>query len=523
MDDFETAKQFFIEGLQLLEANNLQAAEMRFARSLELVPDRVSTLNNLSAIKIKLEKFAEAEEFARKAIALEDKSAEAWSNLGIALAKMERHEEALQAYDRALNCNSAYARAWLNKATTLLELKRYDEASLACDQAVKLDSSQHEIFYTKSLILKELKRMDDALKIYRKALEIRVASSPVFIAERHATQKADVLIINENPEINDSLKSFETLLYCCSNFPGQLAERFCEDFHFTYVSSGDAASRSARKQIPQPDFVINNNANGEAVISGGNLLGLIEAVDSFGVPVVNHPNKVVQTIRDVSAKLLDNLPWVVVPKTMRFSSYGKKSEELVREIEDQYDYPLITRTLTAQRGIGMTKVDSRDALLAVLVSGFPKEFFVTEFVDSRAGNKFFRKIRAAIVKDEIIIVRVDYDTHWNIHGRKSEKRVPFYLENLYLLDEEKRICLNPEAGLGRSAVQSLRAVRDRIPMDVFGVDFDVDADGRMVFYEANATMNLFSTAQKQVPNPKEAEDSLKLAFQRYFTSLAAAR
>ena len=523
MDDFETAKQFFIEGLQLLEANNLQAAELKFARSLEIVPDRLSTLNNLSAIKIKLEKFAEAEEFARRAIALENQSPEAWSNLGIALAKMERHAEALQAYDQALNCNSSYARAWLNKAMTLLELKKYDEASLACDEAVKLDSSQHEIFYTKSLILKELKRPDEAQKIYRKSLEMRAASSPVFIAERHATQKADVLVINENPELDDSLKSFEALLYCCPNFPGQLAERFREDFHFTYVFSGDATSRSAREKIPRPDFVINNNANGEAVISGGNLLGLIEAVDSFGVPVVNHPNKVIQTTRDVSAKLLDDLSGVLVPKTMRFSLFGKTPDELVHEIEDQYEYPLITRTLTAQRGIGMTKVDSRDALNEVLASGFPKEFFVTEFVDSRGGNKFFRKIRAAIVKDEIIIVRVDYDTHWNIHGRKSEKRVPFYLENLYLLDEEKRICLNPEAGLGRSAVQSLRAIRNRIPMDVFGIDFDVDADGRVVFFEANATMNLFSTAQKQVPNPKEADDCLKLALQRYFMSLGTRR
>ena len=77
MDDFETAKQFFIEGLRLLELNNFQAAETQFARSLELIPARVSTLNNLSVVKLKLKKFAEAEEFARKAVALDDKSPEA--------------------------------------------------------------------------------------------------------------------------------------------------------------------------------------------------------------------------------------------------------------------------------------------------------------------------------------------------------------------------------------------------------------------------------------------------------------
>jgi tetratricopeptide (TPR) repeat protein len=519
MDNFETAKQFFVEGLRLLETNDLQAAEMQFAQSLELVPGRVSTLNNLSAVKIRQKKFTEAEGFALKALTLEDKSAEAWSNLGIARTGTKRHEEALQAYDRALNCNSSYVWAWLNKATTLLELKRCDEALQACDEALKLNPKQYEILYTKSLILKELQRLDEAKKTYLTSFEMRVTSSPVFIAERRATQKADILIINEKPFIDDSLKSFETLQLYCPNFPSQLAGLFHEDFHFSFIFECDATRSSARKRIPQPDFLINNSANGERVLSDGNLWGLIEFVDSFGVPVVNHPTKAVQTTRDTSAKLLDGVAGILVPKILRFSSTGKTSEELVREIEDQYDYPLITRTLTSQEGKGMTKVDSRDALVAVFSSGLPENFFVTEFVDSRGENGFFRKIRAAIIKDEVLITRVDYDTNWNVRGRKSARRVPFYLENIYLLDEEKRICANPEEELGRSAIQSLETIRDRIPLDVFGIDFDVNTDGSLIFYEANATMNLFSTAQKQVPNPKEAEDRLKLVFQRYLMSL----
>jgi D-alanine-D-alanine ligase-like ATP-grasp enzyme len=67
----------------------------------------------------------------------------------------------------------------------------------------------------------------------------------------------------------------------------------------------------------------------------------------------------------------------------------------------------------------------------------------------------------------------------------------------------------------------LRAIRERIPLDVFGIDFNVDAEGRVVFFEANATMNLFSTALKECPNPKEADENLKQAFQRYFISLAS--
>jgi len=519
MDNFETAKRFFVEGLRLLEANNFQAAETQFAQSLELIPDRVSTLNNLSAVKIKLNKFVEAEACARKAVAMDEKSSEAWLNCGLALNATERHEEALQAFDRAIKCNPAYAMAWLNKAMTLLKLKRCEEALLACEQAQKLDSSHHEILYAKSLILKELQRPDEAQLIYRKSLTARVDSLPLFMAERRTSQTAEVLVINQNPNNDGSLTSFQALQR--PNFPGQLADHLHEDFHFTYVFCGDVTR--SRKQIPPPGFVINNVANGELVQTGGNLSDLIALVDGFGVPVVNHPTKVIQTTRDVSAKLVADISGVVVPKTMRFSSAGKTKEELVREIEGQYDYPLITRTVFSQMGKGMTKVDSRDALVAVLAAGLPENFFVTQFLDSRGENKFYRKIRAAFVKDEIVVVRVDYDAYWNVRGRKPEKRVQFYLENAHLLDEEKRICKDSQAGLGRSAIHSLQAIRGRIPMDVFGLDFDVDADGRLIFYEANATMNLFSTARKEVPNPKEAEDRLKLAFQRYFTSLISRR
>jgi hypothetical protein len=371
--------------------------------------------------------------------------------------------------------------------------------------------------------LKELNQPEEAQKLYRKSLDMRFAVSPVIMAERRATQKAAALIIKQEPDDDGSLKSFETLHLYCSNFPGQLGERFHDEFHFTYFFPGAATSPSARTQIPPPDFVINNDVNGELLLSGGYLSGLIGLVDSFGVPVVNHPTKAVPTTRDVSAKRLKDIPGVVVPKTLRFSSVGKTCQAVVQEIEGHFDYPLITRTVFSQEGKGMTKADSRDALAEVLSSGFPAKFLVTEFVDSRGKNKFFRKIRAAIVKDEIVIVRVDCDTYWKIYARKSDERVAFYLDNAYLLDEEKRICKDPDAGLGRSVLQSLRAIRDRIPLDVFGIDFDVDTDGRLVFYEANATMNLFSTARKEVPYPEEAEDRLKLAFQRYFTSLVPGR
>ena len=164
MNQFEEAKRLFIEGLNHLGANNLRSAETHFSQSLELVPDRVSTLNNLSAINNRLGEFDQGEKFARTAIALETNSREAWTNLGFALTGRTRHEEALQAFERALICDPNHLTAWISKATTLLELKRFEEALLHYDQAPAPISSQYEFLYAKSQILKELGRLDEAMK-----------------------------------------------------------------------------------------------------------------------------------------------------------------------------------------------------------------------------------------------------------------------------------------------------------------------------------------------------------------------
>ena len=44
-----------------------------------------------------------------------------------------------------------------------------------------------------------------------------------------------------------------------------------------------------------------------------------------------------------------------------------------------------------------------------------------------------------------------------------------------------------------------------MPLDIFGMDFDVDDEGRVVFFEANATMLLLSNAPKDLDYPQGAQ------------------
>jgi len=521
MNPIETARQHFFEGLNQLEIGDHAAAEVKFAQALELVPDRPSILINLAAVKIRLGKNSEAEPLARRATELDANSPEGWSNLGDVFAAATRHAEALTAYDRALACDAKYFNALQNKAVTLLALGKFEEAVTACDQALRLSPARTDLLLTQSRAFKGLGRMDDARLVYQQFLATKFAASPVFANARSASQKASVLILNPSPDHDDELLPLEGRHFSIGNFPCQLGQRLKNEFHFNFVFAEDVAAARNHSRIPPMDVVINNHANGDVISVNRALPSLAALVDNFRVPVVNHPAKAVQTSRESSARLLADIPGVVMPLTRRFSAVGKLPVELAREIEEQFQYPLITRTLTFQMGIGMNKIDSRPALVEVLSNGCPDEFYVTAFVDSRGKNPFYRKIRAAVVQDEIIIVRADYDRIWKIYARKSDARVAFYRQNPQLLEDEKRLCANPEAVLGRDALEALRRIRQRIPLEIFGIDFDVDGSGRVVIYEANAQMNLLTTARPEVPYPLEPDERLLCACRNFLASLAS--
>ena len=83
MNNFELAKEYFLDGCGFLEAEDFSQAEHKFIKSLELIPDRVSTLTNLSAAQLKLKKYSEARSAAQKAISVESDNSEAYLNLGL--------------------------------------------------------------------------------------------------------------------------------------------------------------------------------------------------------------------------------------------------------------------------------------------------------------------------------------------------------------------------------------------------------------------------------------------------------
>jgi hypothetical protein len=78
--------------------------------------------------------------------------------------------------------------------------------------------------------------------------------------------------------------------------------------------------------------------------------------------------------------------------------------------------------------------------------------------------------------------------HWNVHAKD---RTRFMASRPDLLAEEEAALGSPTGGLADDSMNALRRVRERIPLDYFGMDFAIAPGGKILLFEANPTMNFF--------------------------------
>lgn len=204
----------------------------------------------------------------------------------------------------------------------------------------------------------------------------------------------------------------------------------------------------------------------------------------FEGKIVNRPSEVLKTSRDRMARRLEGAPGLRVPKVARLRGPG----DVENKIEQAgLAFPIIVRRAGTHGGqtIGLfnTMNDLKRAVPADV------DLFATEFVDYRSADGWYRKFRVCFLGQSIILRHMIVSEGWNVHGRDRRRLM---LQRPDLRDEERSLLEKPRHAFPQSVIDTLRAVRARIPLDYFGMDFGIDADGEVVLFEANATMDFIS-------------------------------
>jgi hypothetical protein len=200
--------------------------------------------------------------------------------------------------------------------------------------------------------------------------------------------------------------------------------------------------------------------------------------------IVNRPSDVLKTSRDEMARQLAGTPGLRVPKVVRLSNRDDVEEKIEAA---GLSFPIILRRAGTHGGQILGLFDTMDDLRRDAPPD--GDLFATEFADYRSADGLYRKYRICVIGRSIILRHMIVSDGWNVHGRDRRRLM---LARADLRDQERRLVESPRHAFPSSALETLKAVRKRIPLDYFGVDFGIAADGAVVLFEANAAMDFLS-------------------------------
>lgn len=235
------------------------------------------------------------------------------------------------------------------------------------------------------------------------------------------------------------------------------------------------------------------------------LANIARLLRGFGGRVVNRPEAVLRSTRDQVARLLTGIPGLIVPKTLRLGS--AKPEIASRFIaRSKLDFPVLLRRAGTHTGEFIGIFDTPEETATALAP--TGDHILTEFVDFAGADGLYRKYRMFFIGNRPIFRHMLVSDHWNVH---ASDRMRFMASRPELVAQEKGVLASASADLPPEAQETLRRVRERMPLDFFGMDFAVAPGGELLLFEANATMNFLPFADD--PRFAYAKEILKPAQQ----------
>ena len=233
-----------------------------------------------------------------------------------------------------------------------------------------------------------------------------------------------------------------------------------------------------------PSLVFNQISDPDT--HAGALSRCAEMCKQLSAPVINRPEKIMNTTRDRVSELLQGIAGVTMPKTVRFNP--RNPDDVYEQAESVgLQFPFIVRLAGFHNGRNMILLRSRedyDDLHAFPFDG--RDFYLTEFVDYKNDSGIYIKQRIAVIDDKPFIRHSLFDQSWKI----NVSSVDFMAQNRHLYSYAELL----EKSDARLATvrPAIMEIRKRLGLEYFGIDCHINDQGGMLIFEANANMNILA-------------------------------
>lgn len=209
-----------------------------------------------------------------------------------------------------------------------------------------------------------------------------------------------------------------------------------------------------------------------------------ELIDRLGKPVINHPRRILDTTRDETAKRLAGIQFCRLPKTIRCPRARLVDPGAAKTFaEEGFSFPLLLRVPGSHGGDAFDKVSKPGDVAGFLDRHPVEEFYVTEFMDYRSLDGYFRKYRFIFIEGEIFPYHLAIGDCWKLHHFKTDM-----VHHLWMQEEEKAFLEYPWRIFSALQQGALRSIAAAIDLEFFGIDCSIDSDKNVVVFEVNASM-----------------------------------
>ena len=205
------------------------------------------------------------------------------------------------------------------------------------------------------------------------------------------------------------------------------------------------------------------------------------------VPVLLDPLKVQALARDRLWRLLEGVPGLLIPPTVRTSLNELKDlvggRRTLEELLPGGAFPVLLRPMDSHGGKGLSRLAGPDELAAYVAQARSGEFYLSRFIDYRGADGLYRKLRVALVDGRAYACHMAVADQWMLHylnagmdGSPAKR------------EEEARLFASFDTDFAVRHAGALAALCDRAGLEYFAIDCAETREGELLIFEADTAM-----------------------------------
>jgi len=462
-----------------------------FAEAARLAPELAAAHVGLSLALADAGEAAGAHASAEHAVALAPELCDAWLALGAALRGLHDPAAAGAAFERALALDPDRVAAHLNLGLALIELEQPAPARAHLERVLELDPTSAKAHANLSSLYYRADRKELAKAHALRALAIDPdlmsahQNLAALLADENRPDEArvhrDRAYQERNLVVTTAASPLRRVLVLSTTESGNTPDRHLipPAAYTRLLWFVEYASERQMAELPAYDIVF--NAIGDEDLAGPTAANVRRFEGVCRTRLLNPAGRIARTRRDLAGELFAGVDGLVIPRTVRLDA-----REIVpggvREAARRAGLgaSFLARPIGSHGGKGLRLVGA-DAAQAPLTPA--AAYYLTDFADFRSADGLYRKYRMVFVNGRPLPYHLAVASGWMVHYEHAH--MDRYPERLA---EEMRFLDDPTAALGETAMRAIEGVGAAMGLDYAGVDFTLTADGRVLLFEANATM-----------------------------------